>query len=213
MKYLESVINSGLFNNLKKSEYIEAFEQLRVTGKTYSKGEAIFYEGDPISSICIIERGSVCGEKTYHNGEVHIIEVFEENSIIGLEVAMSRTKKAAVDYICNEETTMVFISMASITKSDYASKIQSMLIYNLADSNIRTANKVEILARRSLRERILIYLNILSKKAGSNTVTVRMNREQLAQFLCVNRSALSNELNKLKKEGIIDFRRDRFTIK
>ena len=81
-----------------------------------------------------------------------------------------------------------------------------------ADSNIRMARKVEILAERGLRDRILVYLNILRRKSNSNTVTVRMNREQLAQFLCVNRSALSNELNKMKKEGVIDFKRDQFTI-
>ncbi len=212
MKYLESVINSGLFSNLKKSEYIDAFEQLVVTNKTYKKGEAVFYEGDLISNICVVNRGSVCGEKTYRDGEVHIIEVFEEGTILGLEVTLSKTRKAAVDYICNEDTEIVFVSMSSITKSKYAPKIQATLTYILADNNIRMANKIEILAKRGLRERILIYLNILSKKSGTNTVTVRMNREQLAQYLCVNRSALSNELNKLKKEGVLDFKKDKFTI-
>ena len=212
MKYLESVINSGLFSNLKKSQYIDAFEQLGIKGKNYAKGEAVFYEGDIIDKICIIESGSICGEKTYHDGEVHILDVYEESSIFALEVALSRTKKSAVDFICNEDTAVVFISLSTIIKSSYADEIRSMLIYMLADSNIRMARKIEMLAERGLRDRILIYLNILRRKAGSDTVTVRMNREQLAQFLCVNRSALSNELNKMKKEGIIDFRKDKFTI-
>ena len=212
MKYLESVINSGLFSNLKKTEYIDAFEQLNVTGKSYRKGEAVFYEGDVISNVCVVEKGSICAEKTYHDGEVHIIEVFEEGVIFGLEVALSKTKKSAVDYISNEETVVVFIALNSINKSDYAAKLQSTLTFKLADNNIRMANKIEILAERSLRERILVYLNILKRKSGSNTVTVRMNREQMAQFLCVNRSALSNELNNMKREGILDFSKDKFTI-
>ena len=102
--------------------------------------------------------------------------------------------------------------MNFILKYDCAMKKHKILTYEIADNNIRMANKVEILAERSLRERILVYLNILTGKAGSNTVTVRMNREQMAQFLCVNRSALSNELNKMKKEGVIDFHKDKFTI-
>lgn len=212
MKYLESVISSGLFGNLKKSQYIEAFEQLGVSGKSYAKGEPVFYEGDRIDKICIVEKGSVCGEKTYHDGEVHILDVYEENSIFALEVALSRTKKAAVDYICNEDTTIVFISLHTISESDYAEEIRKMLTYMVSDSNIRMGRKIEILAERGLRDRILVYLNILSRKSGSNTVTVRMNREQLAQFLCVNRSALSNELNQMKREGVIDFKKDRFTI-
>lgn len=212
MKYLESVINSGLFGNLKKSEYIDAFEQLKITSKTYNRSEPIYYEGDVIDKLCIVERGSVCGEKTYHDGEVHILDVFEEGSMFGLEVVLSKTRKSAVDYISNEESVVVFVSVNAINKSNYAKEIQSALTNMLADSNIRMARKVEILAERGLRDRILVYLNILKRKSNSNTVTVRMNREQLAQFLCVNRSALSNELNKMKKEGVIDFKRDQFTI-
>lgn len=85
-------------------------------------------------------------------------------------------------------------------------------MHHLADDNIRTSHKLEILAENGLRARIMIYLRILQQKAGGNTVTVRMSREQLAQFLCVNRSALSNELNKMKREGVIDFSRDKFTL-
>ncbi|MDO4485696.1 MAG: helix-turn-helix domain-containing protein [Bacillota bacterium] len=62
------------------------------------------------------------------------------------------------------------------------------------------------------RDRIMVYLNILSRKSGSSVVTVKMNREQQAQFLCVSRSALSNELNKMKREKIIDFNKEKFEI-
>ncbi len=212
MKYLESIINSGLFGNLKKSQYIDAFEQLGITGKFYAKGEPVFYEGDIIDKICIVESGSICGEKTYHDGEMHILDIYEEGSIFALEVAMSKTKKSAVDFICNDDTVVVFVSLSTIVKSGYSEEIQTMLISQLSDSNIRMARKIEILAERGLRDRILVYLNILSRKSGTNEVIVRMNREQLAQFLCVNRSALSNELSKMKKEGIIDFKKDHFTI-
>ncbi len=212
MKYLESVINSGLFGNLKKSEYIDAFEQLKVIGKSFRKGEVIYYEGDTIDKVCIVSQGSVCAEKTYQNGEMHIVEVFEEDAIFGLEFALSKTKKLAVDYVSNEESVIVFVTLNSIHKSNWAEKMTTTLTYKLADDNIRMARKIEILAERGLRERIMAYLNILTTKSGSNSVSVRMNREQLAQFLCVNRSALSNELNKMKKGGIIDFKKDKFTI-
>ena len=212
MKHLESIISSGLLGNLKKTQYIDAFEQMEISGKNYSKGETVFYEGDIINRICIIEKGSVCSEKTYLEGEVHILDVYEEDSIFALEVALSKTKRSAADYICNEDSVIVFVSLSSIDKSAYAEEIRSALTYKLSDSNIRMAHKIEILAERGLRDRILVYLDILSRKSGSNTVTVRINREQLAQFLCVNRSALSNELNQMKREGVIDFKKDRFTI-
>ena len=81
MQYLESIINSGLLNELKKSDYMDAFEQLKISGRNYKPGEPIFFEGDLIDKFCIIRKGSVRSEKTYLNGEVHIVDLFEEGSI------------------------------------------------------------------------------------------------------------------------------------
>ena len=90
--------------------------------------------------------------------------------------------------------------------------LHSALIEMLADDNIRMTHKIEILAERGLRSRIMVYLNVLARKSGSDTVSVKMSREQMAQYLCVNRSALSNELNKMKREGLIDFQRGTFRL-
>ena len=212
MKHLEGIIESGLFSEINKRDYIEAFEQLKITGRRYKKNEVVFYEGDLIDKICIIREGSVRSEKVYPDGELHIVDMFDTGSIFALEVSSSRTKKAAVDYISNEESIVVFVSMHSIERNAYREEINRAMLHMLSDTNIKMAHKIEILAERGLRERIMVYLNVLRGKAGDNTVTVKMSREQLAQFLCVNRSALSNELNKMKKEGLIDFKGTRFTI-
>lgn len=212
MQYLESIIDSGLLSELKKSDYMDAFEQLKISGRNYKPGETIFFEGDIIDKICIVKRGSVRSEKTYLNGEVHIVEIFEEGSMFGLAFAVSKSRISALDFVSNEDAEVVFVSMHSIRKSRFANEMNRTLTYMLADSSIKLSNKVEILAERGLRERVMVYLHILQTKAGSNTVTVRMSREQLAQFLCVNRSALSNELSKMKKEGIIDFKGPTFTL-
>ena len=212
MKHLEGIIESGLFSEINKRDYIEAFEQLKITGRRYKKNEVVFYEGDLIDKICIIREGSIRSEKVYPDGELHIVDVFDTGSIFALEVSSSRTKKAAVDYISNEESIVVFVSMHSIERNAYREAINRAMLHMLSDANIKMAHKIEILAERGLRDRIMVYLNVLRGKAGDNTVTVKMSREQLAQFLCVNRSALSNELNKMKKEGLIDFKGTRFTI-
>lgn len=212
MKHLEGIIESGLFSEINKRDYIEAFEQLKITGRRYKKNEVVFYEGDLIDKICIIREGSVRSEKVYPDGELHIVDMFDTGSIFALEVSSSRTKKAAVDYISNEESIVVFVSMHSIERNAYREAINRAMLHMLSDANIKMAHKIEILAERGLRDRIMVYLNVLRGKAGDNTVTVKMSREQLAQFLCVNRSALSNELNKMKKEGLIDFKGTRFTI-
>jgi len=212
MQYLESVINSGLLSELKKSEYMNAFEQLKISGRRYNPGETIFFEGDIVDKFCIVKTGSVRSEKTYLNGEVHIVDIFDEGSVFGLAFAVSRSCISSLDFISNEESEIVFVSMHSISRSSFSDRMNKALTYMLADSSIKTSNKVEILAERGLRDRIMVYLHILQVKSGTDTVTVRMSREQLAQFLCVNRSALSNELSKMKKEGLIDFKGPKITI-
>lgn len=212
MQYLESVINSGLFSELKKSDYMDAFEQLKVSGRNYQPGETIFFEGDLIDKFCIVRDGSIRSEKTYLNGEVHIVDMFDEGSVFGLAVAASRSRVTAIDYISNEASTVVFVSMHSIQKNRFSKELQKALTFMLADSNIKMRNKIEILAEKGLRDRVMMYLHVLQAKSGTDTVTVRMSREQLAQFLCVNRSALSNELSKMKKEDIIDFKGSTFKI-
>ena len=212
MTYLENVISSGMFCEIRKADYQDAYSELRITSREYPRNATIILEGDMLDKISIVAEGSVRSEKTDLEGDVHIVEVFEEDSIFGLEVAVSRTKISPVSFISNEPAKVVYITITSIRKSKYATGITKGLLSMLADESIKRANKIEILAERSLRGRILIYLGVLQKKSGSREVTVRMSREQFAQYLCVNRSALSNELNKMKREGIIDFKGPKFRI-
>ncbi len=211
-KYLESIVNSGLLGGLKQSDYPDAYNQLKISGRAYHVGEPIFFEGDIIDKFCIIQKGSVRSEKTYPNGEIHIVDVFEEGTVFGLAFAVSRSRITALDFISNQDSEIVFVSMHSIRKNPYSNEMNTALNYMLADSNIKMSNKIEILAEKGLRDRIMAYLNVLRVKSGTDMVTVKMNREQLAQYLCVNRSALSNELSKMKKDGVIDFAGQTFTI-
>lgn len=210
--HLENIINSGLFQHIRKSDYIDAFERLHVATKTYRKGSFIARQGDVIDALLIVESGSVRGEKTYPSGDVHLVSVFDTGAIFALEVAVSRTRTTPYDLIANEDTRILSISMQTLDHSGYQDRLRIALMQMLADENIRMSNKIEILAERGLRGRIMAYLNILARKSGTNTVQVKMSREQMAQYLCVNRSALSNELNKMKREGLIDFTRTQFTL-
>lgn len=212
MKYLETVLETGLLSEISKAECLIAFESLEITCEKRKKDEVIFASGDLIDKLCIVSRGRVREEKVYPDGEVCIIHTFGESTIFALETVTSRKKTAAAYYVCNEDSTILYIPYKNIEKSKWAKEMYSVLMKLLADDNFRNLVKIEILARRGVRERILLYLEHLEKRTGSNIVQVNMDREQLAQFLCVNRSSLSNELNKLKREKIIDFNKNEFIL-
>lgn len=210
--YLESINGCGLFRYIQIADQSNAYEQLNVTAKKYKKNEIVIHQGDILDSLYIIDDGSVRREQTYPNGEVHLVNIFEKGRIFSMEISLSRTKVSPVDLITNEDSKVLLISLKSIEQSAFHDSIRRALIEMLADDNIRMGNKVQVLAERGLRDRVMAYLNVLSKRHPSGEIHVRMTQEQMAQYLCVNRSALSNELNKMKKDGLIDYNKKQFWI-
>jgi CRP-like cAMP-binding protein len=211
-EHLECMISCGLLRYIRKADLTNACEQLNITVKKYQKNETVVHQGDIIDSICIIEEGSIRREKTYPSGDVHLVNIYEGGRIFAMEIAVSRKKTSPVDLIANEDSRVLFISLKSIEHSAYRDDLSRALIEMLADDNIRMNNKIQVLAERGLRDRILIYLNTVSRRHPSGEIHIKMNQEQMAQYLCVNRSALSNELNKMKREGLIDYKKSRFWI-
>ncbi len=86
------------------------------------------------------------------------------------------------------------------------------LLTLIAQENMKKEYRLAILSQKGLRERILTYLTMQVRKRGSNTIKVSFSREEMASFLCVNRSALSHELSLMQREGIIRFRKNVFTL-
>jgi CRP-like cAMP-binding protein len=90
--------------------------------------------------------------------------------------------------------------------------ILNNIINLLADENIRLTYKADVLSIKGMRERIMAHLSIMQEKRGKRSFDLGMNQEQFAQYLCVNRSALSKELNRLKAEGIIAYKNNSYTV-
>ena len=82
----------------------------------------------------------------------------------------------------------------------------------LAEKNLMLTKKMDIITPKSLRERVMVYLSQESVKQGSRTITVPFNRQQMADYLSVDRSALSAELSRMQRDGVISYEKNRFTI-
>lgn len=212
MNEMTSIINSELLIYVPEEERESVLSSLKIQIRDFRKGEAVFHTGDVIDRIGIVVSGSVRSEKNYEDGEVHILSVVEENGIFGLVMAMSKTRISPVNFIANKNSCIMLVSMESLKSCDQWDAIQRMLVESLADELIRNANRIEMLAQHTIRARVLTYLRTVANKAGTDEITISMNREQLAQFLCVNRTSLSNELSLMQQEGLIEFRKNRFRL-
>ncbi|WP_418819408.1 Crp/Fnr family transcriptional regulator, partial [Ruminococcus sp.] len=109
-----------------------------------------------------------------------------------------------------EQCTVLFLSPESIIKE--SSTLTARLLKITAMKNLRLNEKIQVITPRTIRERVMAYLSSLAKKSGSHIVTTNFDRQQLADFLCVDRSALSTELGKMHREGLIDLKGREFIL-
>lgn len=211
-EYLDTLRNSGLLKEVEQEKRSRAAKALNFQVRTYSKDELIFLEGERVEEIALLHSGTVRGEKFHMEGNVDLMYMYGKGETFGAEAAVSRLKSSPLTYAANEEACVILVPFQSICESRYAEPITLALLQILADDNIKKLYKIEALSKRRLRDRIMTYLRIMSQKAGSAAFSIHMDRLQFAQYLCVNRSALSCELNQMQRDGLIRFKKDRFEI-
>lgn len=214
---LSLLFRSGLFKGLDEATGIRMMAQLDPVAKSVGKKSIFVHQGDRIGSIALLKSGSLMGEKYHFDGTSHILKVYIPGDILCLEAAVSRFATSPVTLIALEPCSLLLIPFERITdKALFPAQVRETMMFNLmsllADDNIRLLYKIDVLSRRGLRERILTHLSIIQEKRNTNPFRIGMNQEQLAQYLCVDRSALSYELNQLRREGILTYRRDSYTF-
>lgn len=212
MQYLDEVVKSGLFQKISRAEWEKALESLFITERKGEKGMTLFFEGDDMEWLCILKSGMIRGEKHYWNGNKSILQIVDAGEIFALD-GISTDGVASVSYVCQEACQVLLISWSSILKSRYCKEFLYVLMQKLQDEYIWQMHQIEILSKKGIRERIMRFFDVRREKEGSNEIHLSMNRQQMAEYLCVNRSVLSNELSKMQKEGIVEMNKKKITLK
>ena len=212
-KYVSLLSGSMLFRGFTEKEIREVYDDIMPHARTYKEDEALYFEGDVIRRFGVLFSGSVRAEKVYEDGTIHILNVFYPGETICLEEAASATGLSPVNYVAaGGPVTVVSVELSLLRECRYAERFTDNIIKTLASDSIRRLYKAEMLAIRGLRERIMTYFERMYTKTGQKTFGINMDRERFAQYLCVNRSALSNELSKMKQDGLIDYKKGTFTL-
>lgn len=208
----------SLFSRLKEEEIGSLLHCLNPRKKEYKKDEYILSTGDPIKDIGIILSGKVHIIKEDYLGNRHIMTVLEKSDLFGEVFVCAGVPKIPVTIYAVSDCEILFIDYQKIlTSCSSACTFHSMMIGNmltiLSTKTLLLNQKIEFLTKRTTREKLLTYLSAQSELAASNHFTIPLNRQELADFLCADRSAMSNELSKLKEEGYIDYNKNNFELK
>ena len=209
---------SLLFDGCSKEEIEKMLGCFNAETRTYEKGELIHPSGKPITQIGLILEGSVRAEHTDMHGNTTILAISETGKTIGEAYAYVPGYSPLIDFVANENCSIVFMDAHKVmhrcpTRCEYHLRVATNLTELLALRNLNLSRRNYIMAHKSTRGKMMSFLSLEAKERGCLEFDISLNREQLASYLGVDRSALSAELSRMKKAGLIDFRKNHFVLR
>lgn len=216
-KYLDLLKTVSLFEGIGVNEIETVLSCLSAEIVSYGKKQAVFLEGDSVGKVGIVLSGSVEVVKEDFYGNKNIVALLSEGQLFGETFVCSDIKEMPVSVICVTDCVIMLIDYRKlVTTCSNACAFHGNLVKNMlrivANKNILLNQKLEFITKRTTREKLLAYLSAQAKKAGSSSFCIPLNRQQLADYLAVERSAMSAELSKLKKDGVIDYKKNCFKL-
>jgi CRP-like cAMP-binding protein len=205
---------SALFNGFDETEVNNLLGSLNAREKRFRKGAMIFHSGDVISTLCFVITGSVTIESNDMWGNRTILNLVSKGQFFAESYALLPDEAMLVDVCANEDCTIVYLDMKSLGGIDDNSRARLLanLLMITTRKNLHLTSRSFHTAPRQVRGRIMAYLNTVSVQKNSREFDIPFDRQQLADYLNVERSVLSNELSKMQKDGLIRCRKNHFEI-
>ncbi|MDF2513518.1 MAG: cyclic nucleotide-binding protein [Herbinix sp.] len=215
--YNKSWKDIPLFSGIQGEDMSSLLECLRAFIRTYEKDEYIVLYNDSVECVGVLLEGTVHMIKEDLRGNKSILAAIEERELFGETFACGADLTSTVAFVATTPVKVLFVHfnkvMHSCLKScEFHHRLIENMVALMARKNALLMEKLDITSKRTLREKISAYLTIQAQRKKSTHFTISMGRLELADYLCVDRSALTRELSNMKKDGMIDFEKNTFQI-
>lgn len=209
---------TALFHGCSPSDVERMLEYLEYTTRTYPKDAIIYSRGSTLSEIGLVLSGSVQIESDDIWGNRSILSVVGQGSIFAEAYACVPNEPLMVNVVANDDCEILFIRAAKIfAAGDSAHAVHNRFIQNLivvcAKKNLELSQRIFHTSSKTIRGRLMSYFSQQVSLQKSDRISIPFDRQQLADYLGVDRSALSKELGKMKRDGLLDYRKNQFVIK
>ena len=216
-KFIPVLKKSKLFEDVSPSDIALMLSCLGAQVKTYEKDEYVITEGDIAHNIAILISGRLHIVKDDYWGTRSIINIIEESDMFLESFSAAGGKEVSHSVVAKTLSAVMFFDVNKIlTVCSSGCSFHSMIVKNLffavCEKNRTLAGRLNVVSKRSIREKLMAYLSEQAKKAGNDTFALPFNREQLSDYIFADRSAVSRELCKMREEGLIDFNKNKFTL-
>lgn len=216
-KYMEVIKKCPLFTGMDLSQLRTLFDCLLATTQFYEKQTYILSAGSPVTTVGIILSGEIHILQEDFWGNRTILARGEAGDLFGEAFSCAEIKHLPISVLAVQPSHILMIDYHRIITTCssacifHATLIQNMLRI-LAAKNVMLTQKIEFLTKKTTREKLLAYLSAQAQQAGNAKFQIPFNRQELAEYLSVERSAMSSTLSKMQAEGILAFHKNEFHL-
>ncbi|HCS68252.1 MAG TPA: Crp/Fnr family transcriptional regulator [Oribacterium sp.] len=215
--YVPILRKSPFFAGLNDEEILSVLHCVQATRVTRPQGSYIFHAGDSTEVMGLVLTGSVLIIQEDLWGHRNILSKCTEGDFFGELYAANPGTILNVSVVAEEDCTLLYLNIRRLlstcsTACDHHQKLIRNLVHVLAQKILILNDKITHVSKRTTREKLLSYLSTESVRQGALTFDIPFDRQQLADYLCVERAAMSVELSKLQKEGILRTQRKHFEL-
>ena len=209
----ELLLKSPLFAGFTAEELNSLLAEGNCFEKTFLKDELILHAGETVESLGIVTEGRVQIEKNDFWGNKSVLDCLGKNQVFAETYALSRNEPLMVDVTALENTRVLFINLVKSAFSPLITKLKLNLLTVSSRKNLILSRRISCTSPKSVRGRLLSFLSFQSTEKKSVSFDISFNRQQLADYLNVDRSAMCAELSRMQKDGLIEYEHNHFVLK
>lgn len=215
--YISVLKHTQLFAGIEESEIEVMTSCLGMEIHHYKKGDYVYRSGEFVRVISILIGGALLIQRDDYWGNRSIVSSISIGDIFGEAYATQNSEAILNDVIATEDSVVLTFEVSKLlTVCSNSCRFHTQVITNLVQSlsakNRLLTQKIDCMAKRNTRDKLIAYLSGQAQKAGSSSFMIPFNRQQLADYLAVDRSAMSNELCKMRDTGMLTFEKNSFTL-
>ena len=206
-----------LFANINSGDMLPLLHCLNARRKRYEKGGLIFIAGTAVSAVGIVLNGRVNVAHDSYWGNRTILAKVEAGGLFGEAFSCAKIDNLPVSVVAAEACDILLIDYKKIVNicssaCGFHAKLISNMLQILARKNIILTQKIEHISQRTTREKLLSFLSMQAKRAKSSSFEIAFNRDELAAYLSIDRSAMCAELSKMQSDHLLRYKKNRFEL-
>lgn len=217
MKDILNEVHSPLFDGIRPEDRKTMLDCIGYHIRAFRKGDIVAFEEENIQHIGIVISGAVDMVKEDLWGNKTMLVRMSKNELFGETFACGSDHLSLVTFLVSEDATILFIPFHRVLNScsmacSFHHRLTENMVRIIANKNRDLMRKIEVISKRTIREKLLAYLSIQAQMQNARYFEIPLGRVELAEYLCVDRSALTRELVKMKEDGLIDYDRNYFRM-